>query len=128
LKFQPYHGYIISLIEIALHSGMPSSSATGGPLKKKAKIATASAFQEEVKSPLALGRKGIETARAKPYAARAFLDTHDIDASKLERWKAVDVKLTFDSLTKSICLTYDLFEVAAMRMKAISAVTLQMKT
>jgi hypothetical protein len=112
LKFQPYHGYILSLIEVALHSGMPSSSATGGPLKKKAKISTALAFREEVKSQLALGRKGLETARAKPYAAHAFLDTHEIDASKLERLKAVDVKPTFNSLTKSIC-TYDLFEIAA---------------
>jgi hypothetical protein len=130
LKFHPYDVYLLALIELALHSGVTSSSAAGGPLKKTAKIATASAFQDEVQSPLGTMRKGPESSCAKPYAARAFIDTHEIDASKLEHdLKAVDVKPTFDSLTKSIYVTYDLFEVAAMRMKAsITAVTLQMKT
>lgn len=129
LGFHPYHAYLLSIIELALQSGSSASSNVGGPLKKKAKIATANAFQDELQSPLAKSRDWADTTtKSKPYAARAFLDVNEVDASKLERLRAVDVKPTFDSLTREICKTYDLLEVAAMRMKAITAVSLQMKT
>ena len=120
LKYYPYHVFLLLHVESSLRTTLHSTSF--GPARKKARMATASAFEEEVESPL------LATSKSKrPQAARTFLDTHVVDASKLELLKSVDVAPTFDSFCKSICVTYDLLEVAAIRMKAVTAVTLQMK-
>jgi hypothetical protein len=125
MKYHPYHTYLLFHIESALRAAVHANSA--GPAKKRARMATAAVFEEEVQSPLVPHRSRSVASKTRPHAARTFLDTQEVDASKLERLKSVDLQPTFDSLCKSICVTYDLLEVAAIRMKAVTAVTLQMK-
>lgn len=125
MVYHPYHSYLLFHVELALRAAVHSNSA--GPAKKKARMATASAFEEEVQSPLVPHKVRSTASKSRPHAARTFLDTQEVDASKLDRLRSVDLQPTFESLCKTICVTYDLLEVASIRMKAVTAVTLQMK-
>jgi hypothetical protein len=122
-----YHCYLLMIIELALRT-MVTNSANGSSRKRSRTTSAAAAYTHEVQSPLASSAtKTASGKRAKPYTARAFLDTVEVDASKLEQLKSTEIAPTFESVCREVCKTYDLLEVAAMRMKAITNVTLQMK-
>ena len=118
LKHHPYHNFLLMQIESSLRSAVHGSAASGS--RKKQRMSSSNAFVAEVHSPL------MKDSIAK-LAPQKFLETSTVDASKLELLKSIDTTPNFETLCNNMCVTYDLLEVAAIRMKAMTAVTLNFK-
>lgn len=129
MKYHPYHAYLLFHVESALRSSSNSGGA-GTAKKKQLKLAaTFSAFAREVESPLLSknNAKSSTGSKSRAVGARSFLDTNEVDVSKLKRLRSMELKPTFASLCSNICVTYDVLEVASLRLKAITALALEMK-